>query len=132
MFAEAYLISVGKLPSYMPMPYFLITTQNQSFRPQAIYIASPLASIPTPTQQFLLTLPIPRAPLALPTPPQLGMNQEVASSNEIQELKMLCKNMANQITILSRYNNAKRYPYPIVEKAQHVLVENLDQDSSSR
>lgn len=38
--------------------------------------------------------------------------------------------MANQITILSRQNNARRYPYPIVEKAQHVLVENTNQASS--
>lgn len=58
------------------------------------------------------------------------MNQGVASSTEIQELQNLCENMANQITILSRQNNVRRYPYPVIEKAQHVLNENVDQASS--
>lgn len=49
MLIEAYLIPVGKLPSRMPMPYFSITTQNQSLRPQMIYMAPPLASILAPT-----------------------------------------------------------------------------------
>jgi len=79
-------------------------------------------------------LPTPRAPLALIAPHHWGINQVNPSSNEIQELKALCKNMANQITLLSRQSNARRYPYPTLDKAQnqHVLVENTNQAFSSR
>ena len=97
-------------------------------------MAPPLASIPALVQQFPLALPTPRAPLALLAPSQPGINQVTPSSNEIQELKALCKNMANQITLLSRESNARRYPYLAPDKAQnqHVLVENADRASSFR
>ena len=117
VYAEACVISVRKLPSCMPMPYFLVTAQNQILRPQAVSMAPPLASILALVQQWPLTLPVPRAPLALPAPPQPNMNQGVASSIEIQELQNLCRNMANHITILSRQSNVRRYPYPAIEKA---------------
>ena len=47
MFAEVCLISIGKFPSCIPMPYFPMLAQNQSLKPQAIYMAPPLASILT-------------------------------------------------------------------------------------
>jgi len=99
---EAYLILVGKLPSHMPMPYFPMLAQNQPLRSHSICTTPPLASIPTPIHQFPLTLPAPRAPLDLLALPQPGINQGNPTLNESQELKSLCRNMANQITLLSR------------------------------
>ena len=95
IYVKAYLILVGKLPSHMRMPYFPVTSQKKILRPQAVSLAPPLASILAPVQQWPSTLLVSRAPLALPAPPQPNMNQGVASSSKIQELRNLCRNMAN-------------------------------------
>lgn len=86
-------------------------------------MAPPLASITTPVQNF---------PPALLAPPHFRVNQIVPTQNEIQELKALYQNMANHITLLSRQNNGRRYPYPIVDRAQNqqVITNNIDLTST--
>jgi len=50
VFAKAYLILVEKLPSCMPIPYFLMLAQIQLLRPHEICMAPPLVIIPTLVQ----------------------------------------------------------------------------------
>lgn len=58
-FAQAYLISMGKLP--MPMPYFPTLAQNQPLRPQVVCMTHLGLVLPTSILQYPLSLPTPKS-----------------------------------------------------------------------